>query len=207
VRILCVALLAGCAAAPRPVPLAGPWPTAPGSYEEVYERWTRRGEDRLRLTQTLAVSATLEGAEFRAAYAHERARRLGLSADQEAELVATERAADAEGWEVELLVATSFPELNDLKKTGNKDKGSMWHLALIADDGRHVDPVSVRPDKRHRDDVEAYFPDLQMFYVPYIVKFPRTSADGRPLVEPGAKHLTFEIGGSLGKVQLVWSTE
>jgi hypothetical protein len=197
-------LLAGCAAA-APVPLAAPWPAAPGSYDDIYRRWTRRGEDHNEMVQTIAVSATLEGPEFRAAYARERARRLGLGAAEEAQLIAAEQAAADAGWDVELLVATWRPELNDLRKADKK--GSMWHLALIADDGRRVDPVTIKVDKRHREDVAGYFADLRMFYQPYIVTFPKNGADGQPLAGPATKSLALEVGGSVGQVQLVWSAQ
>ena len=197
-------LLFACASTPPPVSLAGNWPQAAGRYDEAYERWTRRGKDEVDLVQTVAVSATLLAPEFRAAYARERAVRLGLSADEEAQLVAAERSASDEGWEVELLVATSFPVLNDLKKQDKK--GSLWHIALISDDGRQVTPTSVKLDKRQRDDVARYFPDLEPFYLPYRITFPRASADGRPLVGPEAKRLSLEIASALGKVVLVWAT-
>jgi hypothetical protein len=199
-----LALLAGCAGA-TPVPLAAPWPAAPGSYDDVYRRWTRRGEDWRELVQTVAVSATLEGPEFRAAYAHERARRQGLAPPEEAQLAAAEQAAADAGWDVELLVATWRPELNDLRKADKK--GSMWHLALVADDGRRVEPLAVKPDKRHREDIQGYFGDLRNFYLPYLVTFPKNGPDGQPLARPGAKSLALEVGGSVGQIRLVWAAE
>jgi hypothetical protein len=205
VRIAWLLALAGCAGTSTPIVLGAPWPRSPTKYDEAYQKWTRRGVYHLELIQTLAISATLESPEFRAAYAHERSRLLGLSADEEAQLVAAERAAADEAWDVELLVATSKSELNDLRKLDKKS--SMWHVALIADDGRQVEPVSVRPDKRHREDLERWFPDLGMFYQPYIVRFPKAGADGQPLVGPASKRLSLEVGGSLGKVLVVWSSD
>jgi len=203
VKLVMLALVAGCASAPKPAPLTASWPATPAAYDEAYERWTRRAEDHVDLVQTLSVSATLEGPEFRAAYVRERARLLGLAPEEEASLAAAERAAADTAWEVELLVATSKPDLNDLRKQDKK--GSMWHVALIADDGRQVDPISVRADRRLRDDVHRWFPDLGMFYLPYIVKFPKSSADGKPLVAAGARRLALEVAGSMGKVVLVWT--
>jgi len=53
--------------------------------------------------------------------------------------------------------------------------------------------------------VHRWFPDLGMFYLPYIVKFPKSSADGKPLVAAGARRLALEAAGSMGKVVLVWT--
>jgi hypothetical protein len=201
------ALAGACASATAPVPLSATWPErVAGAYDDVYQRWTRRGEDRAELVQTVTVSATLQSAEFRAAYVHERARRLQLPPDEEQRLADAERHALAEGWEVELLVATAKPDWNDLRKHDKpKDgKGSMWRLALVGDGGREVEPLSVKEDRRHRDDVGAYFPDLQPFFQAYVVRFPRTTADGRALVGDGGR-LALKVGGALGQVELVWS--
>lgn len=201
-RLVLLALL-GCGGASA-VPLTAAWPTAASDYDSAYSRWTRRGRDYHELLQTIAISVTLQGAEFQAAYVHERARRLGLPAAQEAELAAAAQVAGEEVWEIELLMATAKPEWNDLRKWQKKD--SMWRLALVGDDGREVEPLSVREDKRRREDVEAYFGDLEAFYHPYIVKFPKLAADGQPLLGAGAgpKKLTFKVGSSVGKVELDW---
>lgn len=203
------ALVAGACAqtVPAVVPLADTWPQPPPRYGDAYDRWTRRGLDRDELSQTIGVSATLESADFRAAYLHERARRLQIPPDEEARLAEAEQKALGDAWELELLVATAKPELNDLRKYGKERQegktGSSWRLALVGDAGREVVPISVVEDRRHREDVHAYFPDLQQFYVPYIVKFPRRTADGQPLVQ-GKGKLTLKVGGALGQVTLVW---
>jgi hypothetical protein len=198
-------VVAGCAGAPQTVPLAGGWPPKVSGYDAAYERWTRRGADYSELLQTLSVSATLQAPDFRAAYAAERSRRLSLTPEEQARLVEAEHAAGDQIWEVQLLMATARPDWNDLRKY---DKHvSMWRLALVADDGREVAPLSVREDKRVRGEIEGWFPDLTNFFQPYIVRFPKNAADGRPLVGPGTKHLMFRIDGSRGRVQLVWDAE
>jgi len=209
--IAAVVLVASCASSPPPpVKLADTWPQAAGVYDDIYQRWTRRGLDRDEMIQTLTVSATLESAEFRAAYVHERAVHLQLPADDEARLAEDERKALADGWDVELLVATAKPEWNDLRNYGKDAKtgklGSMWRIALVGDGGREVTPVTIKQDRRHREDVQHYFPDLKAFYEPYIVHFPKAAADGRPLIGERGK-LALKVGGSLGQVQLVWASD
>jgi uncharacterized protein YukE len=217
-RWLLAAALAVTACASSPAPgvttLASAWPTAtPDSYDDVYQRWTRRGEDFNELVQTVSLSATLHTAEFRAAYLHERARRLLMTSDEEAALAEAEKRALNESWEVELLVATAKPDWNDLHKaarpaTGQPDRagtpGSMWRLALVGDDEREVTPISVLEDRRHREDVQAYFPDMKPFYHAYVVRFPRATADGRQLVGERGK-LALKVGSPVGRVKLEWS--
>ena len=207
-RLLVFLLLAACAPAQlQTVPLGDRWPTTILSYPTEYERWTRRAFDRYDLVQTLTVSATLHGAEFRAAYTRERARRLALSAEDEARLTADEQKAAVDGWEIELLVATAKPEWQDFTRIGSaKMPGSMWHVALIGDDGREVAPTSVKQDKRHRDDIHAYYPDLMPFFQPYVVRFPKATPDGRPLIA-GKGNLALKVGASVGQVTLTWSGE
>ncbi len=207
-RALAFLLLAACAPAHlQTVPLGDSWPKSILPYPSEYERWTRRAADRNDLIQTVTVSATLHGAEFRAAYTHERARRLALSSDEEARLTADEQKAGFDGWEIELLVATAKPEWQDFTKIGSsKSPGSMWRVVLVGDDGREVVPTSVKPDKRHREDIHAYYPDLMPFFQPYVVRFPKATPDGRPLVA-GKGTLALKVGASIGQVTVSWSGE
>lgn len=207
-RFVAFLLLAACAPAHlQSVPLGDGWPTTPLPYPSEYERWTRRATDRNDLIQTVIVSATLHGAEFRAAYTHERARRLALAADEEARLIADEQKAAVDGWEIELLVATAKPEWQDFTRIGSgKVPGSMWRVVLVGDDGREVEPTSVKQDKRHRDDIHAYYTDLLPFYQPYVVRFPKATADGRPLVA-GKGSLALKVGASVGQVTVTWTGE
>ena len=183
------------------------WPSTTLPYSTEYERWTRRGTDWNDLIQTVTVSATLHAAEFRAAYARERARRLVLSAEDEAQLVAAEQKAVGDGWEIELLVATAKPDWQDFSRIGSgKTPGSMWRVVLVGDDGREVAPTSIKQDKRHRDDIHTYYADLMPFFQPYVVRFPKATPDGRPLVA-GKGTLALKIGASIGQVTLSWTGE
>lgn len=204
--VLLVVFVAACTPAQlQTVPLGDGWPTTILPYPSEYERWTRRATNRNDLIQTVIVSATLHGAEFRAAYTHERARRLALGPDEEARLAADEQKAAVDGWEIELLVATAKPEWQDFTRLGSdKPPGSMWRVVLVGDDGREVAPTSVKQDKRHRDDIHAYYPDLIPFFQPYVVRFPKATPDGRPLVA-GRGSLALKVGASIGQVTLTWA--
>jgi hypothetical protein len=198
--LLLTAFLTACgAAAPPRVDLAASWPSSPPSYGDAHKRWTRRAAHSEDWTLIIDAAATLQSPEWRAAYARERTRRLRLGPQAEADLAAAQRAASEGGpIEIELVVATAKPEWNDFKK----GKDSMWRLALSTADGREVEPLSVREDKRPRAEVAAWFPDAKPFYTPYVVTFPRAAADGRSLLD--AKQVTLTIGGGLGTIELVW---
>ena len=189
-RVLLLAL-AACGGVPPHVKLDAPWPAQPPAYDATRDRWTRHAETSEDFVRTVIASATLQSPEWRAAFVHERARRLRLPPDAEARDAETARAADTV--DVELIVATAKPEWNDLHK-GAK---SMWRVALVAD-GREAVPVEVREDKRPRDELAAYVPDLHDFYRPYVVRFPAGS------IAPGTKRVSLKLTAAVGAVELVW---
>lgn len=197
-RFVFLLLLTACASTPPSVALDTGWPQTAPAYGAAHDRWTRRGSHSAQWSRIIHAAATLKSPEWRAAYVRERARRQRLGPEAEAALLTEERAAAEATWEVELVVATAKPDWNDLRKGPQ----SMWRLALAAEDGREVLPTEVREDRRRREEIAAYFPDAKHFYSAYVVKFPKTSTDGRPLA---GKKLTLKIGGALGAVELVWS--
>jgi hypothetical protein len=197
-KALFCALLAACASTPPSVVLDAGWPQTALDYDTAHERWTRRGGHTADFVRIVDAAATLKAPEWRAAYVRERARRQRLGAEAEAALAAEERAAAESSWEVQLVVATAKPDWNDLRKGAQ----SMWRLALATDDGREVLPTEVREDRRRREEIAAYFPDAKPFYSSYVVKFPKASADGRPV---GGKGLTLKMGSALGAVELTWA--
>jgi hypothetical protein len=189
-----------CAGAPQSVKLGAPWPDKPSAYEAAHDRWTRHGSHSADMMQVIDAFATLASPEFRLAYVTERARRTGLPPADADALVAAERAAADDSWEVELVVATGKAAWNDFHKPAR----SMWRVALAGDDGREVVPESVREDKRPRAAIAEYFPDLGPFHRAYIVRFPKVGADGRPLVAGDASRLTLKIGSDLVKIEMSW---
>jgi hypothetical protein len=195
---LAVVAATSCGGAPPRVTLVDAWPSTPPSYDDAHRRWTRRAGHSADFTRVIDAAATLASTEWRAAYARERARRLRLPPDEEARLVAAEQAAAAESWELELIVATARPEWNDLQK----GQASMWRLALVGDDGREVAPLSVAEDRRPRAAIAEYFPDLRPFYRAYVVRFPKTTADGLPLA---GQRLALKVTGTLAALEMVWA--
>jgi len=195
-------ILVGCASAPPPrVDLGAGWPQVAPDYETAHAKWTRRGgysDDWSRIVET---AATLQAPEWRAAYVRERARRLRMGPEAEAELQASQRAETEAVWRVELLVATAKLEWNDLRK----GKDSMWRVALVGAGGVEVPALSIKEDRRPRSEIASYFPDLSHFFNAYTVTFPVMTDDGRPVIDENTKRVVLKVGSAVGAVELVWS--
>jgi hypothetical protein len=126
-----------------------------------------------------------------------------LGERERGELVETQRKELAEAWEVELVVATARIEWNDF----GKGPRSMWRLTLVGDDGREVLPISVKLDRRSREELGVYYPAMKPFYKAYVVRFPRVATDGKPLVRDGSPKIQLKIGSGMGGILLEWSAE
>lgn len=199
--LLALAVLAGCATTTPKVQLAEAWPETVTDYGDAYNKWTRHANHMEEWVQIIDAYATLESTEFRAAQAHEWARRALLPEDDAAKYAAAERADAAEAWQVELVVSTAKYEWNDFRKL--KAGHSMWRVALVGDDGREVLPISIVEDKREREAIRAWFPGMTPFHSAYVIRFPKLGSDGKPLVHDGAR-LVLKIGGPLASVEMSW---
>jgi hypothetical protein len=182
------------------VNVAGGWPEAPAPYDAAHARWTRHDKANADFVQAIDAFATLESPEWRAAYAAERAKRLALPAEDAKKLADEERAAGDKAWEIVLLVSTYKPAWNDL----NKPVRSMWRVALAGDEGREVVATTIREDKRPREVLAQYFPDITEFHRAYIVTFPKTTTEGAPLVSGDGSRLVLKIASAVARVEMVW---
>jgi hypothetical protein len=196
-------LAAACATSTPAVDLSGQWPSRAPAYDDAHERWTRTSRVTDGLDFIMSVDATALAPEFRTAYVAERARRLHLPDAARDQLIADEKAADAEFIEFQILFATGNHPWNDLSTYPR----SMWRVSLIGDDGREVLPEKIEPDKRQRAEIAEYFPGLGSFHKPYRVTFPRNAADGRPLLSAGSKRMKLVVAGSLGTAEMVWTAQ
>jgi hypothetical protein len=198
---LFVLLLAACASSTPSVDLSGEWPPVAPAYDDAHERWTRTARVTDGLDFIMSVDATALAPEFRTAYVAERARRLHLPDPARAQLIADEKAAESEHIEFYLLFATGNHPWNDLSTYPR----SMWRVSLIGDDGREVLPERIEPDKRQRAEIAEYFPGLGSFHKPYLVRFPKNAADGRPVLSPGSRQMKLVVAGSLGTAEMTWT--
>ncbi|MBX3155610.1 MAG: hypothetical protein KF773_06405 [Deltaproteobacteria bacterium] len=197
--VVAVAVAVGAAACrppPPPVSLTGQWPDRVDPYWRVVERWTRTTRLQAEYQQVLQLSAVFKSPEWRAAHAVKDADTRGLVGEARLERLAQARAEDAGPYEVALLVTTWDRRENDL----DRGKRSVWHVVLIDDDGREIEPLEIVRDKRPHFTVRAEFPALDEFATAYVARFPKT----RPLLGPGIRALRLRMSSERGGVQLAW---
>jgi hypothetical protein len=85
-------------------------------------------------------------------------------------------------------------------------RDSVWRIALVID-GEEVLPVDVVRVSRVTQDVRAIYPYMGSFWVQYRARFPRSRADGSPLIRPGTRRVKLVLASSLGKAEMFTSAE
>ncbi len=191
--------LTACAG-PQHVSLAQP-PSAPTSkqYLPMLERWTRRGDVRADFDETLIVAATFRSPEFREAFAShwiDVFRLLPSEAPTARDNITSD---GAEFYEFHLETSTHRWELNDISSVR-----STWRLALQADHQRAVVASSIEHSKARRELDVGFYPYANEFTRGWRVRFPKTLADGTPLIDGGTQLVTLRISGPAGSVDLDW---
>lgn len=182
------------------VRIADEWPERAPRYAATHDRWTRHARIVNGLDYVADLYATLESAEYRAAYVEKRAKLALLPEADRAAMIEEQKKLAAETWQVEVLLATGRTEWNDLQKNAH----SMWRISLVGDDGREALPTSIKPDRRTNEELEVYFRQKTPFYRAYVITFPKLAPDGKPLVE-GNGTLKMKMGSGLGGVLLTWA--
>lgn len=196
-RALGLVVLVACGAAPPPIRLTEDWPqSCGGDYEAITDAYTRRGTMRGQYQEVLQLAATLKAPEWRAAHAARDAEHRNLTADGKAQLCAQAQAEQAGPYEIELMVTTWDRRENDL----DRGKKSVWHVVLVDEQGKEIEPLEILKDKRPPFTVRAEFPALGDFAIAYIVRFPRDEA----LLGPNAHALKLRMTSERGGVELEW---
>jgi hypothetical protein len=197
VLVFAIALVA-CGSAPPPVHLTEDWPTQvnPDRYEDVTAAWTRTAEIRGQYQEVLDLAATFKSPEWRAVHAARDAEFRGLIGEQRNQRLAQAQAEMAGPYEVELMVTTWDRHENDL----DRGKKSVWHVVLIDEQGKEIEPIEVVRDRRPTFTLRSQFPALGDFAVAYVARFPRTE----PLLGPSVRVLRLRISGERGGVEVAW---
>ncbi len=195
-KLAIIALLTAACGGPGPITLTDTWPSKTRDYDDVVRDWTRSGSLVRDLETVIHIDATFESPEWRAAYVAERVRRDALPDSEAAALLAAQKQANTESYEVELLVSTHDTRWNDLQK-GTR---SMWRVALMDDRGNQVTPISIKRERRPDAVVRAWFPTMGDFAEAYTVRFPR-SVD---LMGAGTRALTLRVSGARGAIEVTW---
>jgi hypothetical protein len=194
-------LLVGCAGAPPPVSLADPTrPLTAREYVDELKKWTRSGHLLSDFDAALDVDATFRSPEFRAAYAEKYLKVYRVGPERENKVRGDILSDGADSYEFHVETATHDYDLNDL--VGSK---SVWRVTLVDDQKHEVTPSEVSlVRERKRLDAEFY-PYTTIFSRGWRVRFPRTRADGSPLVGSDTKSLTLRFAGPQGWVDLMWA--
>ena len=194
--LVATVLLAACGSAPPPIRLTEDWHACGGNYRAITESWTRSGVLRGQYQEVLDVAATFKAPDWRAAHAAREAEHRGLDGDASAKLCAQAQADAGGPYEVELLVTTWDRRENDL----DRGKKSVWHVVLVDDSGKEIEPLEIVKDKRPQFTLRAEFPALGDFAVAYVARFARDTA----VLGPNARSIKLRMSSERGGVELAW---
>lgn len=197
--ILCLAAT-GCGASAGPISLTPGWPSQPPDLDDASRAWTREDSIVTSITEGRTVlarlHATFESPEWRAARVARAARRGQLSAAQAEARLAAEKEEAAKEHDFYLLLTTHDARVNDLTK-GDR---SMWRLELRNDKGASVAPISIKKDRRPREEIKSELPQLSDFDQVYVARFPASLK----ILGPDARSFTLVMWSGLGTLELVW---
>src|SRR5207249_3490286 len=102
------------------------------------------------------------------------------------------KAALTDPFEVELLVTTWDRKENDL----DRGKRSVWHVVLLDEQGKEIEPLEIVRDKRPTFTLRAEFPAYGDFATAYVAKFPRASG----VLGPSVKRVRLRMSSERGAV-------
>ena len=190
-------LCAACATTKPVVRLTEDWPATIRDYDDVVADWTRKAQLHAAYQEVCELVATFKSAEWRAAHAAYEADNRGLTGDARAKHIAQARADVAGPYELEVMVTTWDRRENDL----DRGKKSVWRIVLIDEQGQEIEPLEIIKDRRPSYVVRAEFPALGEFAMPYIARFPRTTA----LFGPTAKQLRLRMSSTRGGIEVTWN--
>jgi hypothetical protein len=200
---LAAAALLGCAA-PLVSLSEGPREYVATDYESVLRQWTRT--ERLfalsELDNFLTATATFESWDFRWAYVVRYVQDYRLTIDERKKLL--EKALDETQRRHQFFIAIYGGErrYNDLTKPD-----SAWIVRLIDDTGNETAPEEIQSIRKPNAIERTYFPYNTVYRLPFRIRFPRITADGRPTISPKAKWFGLRFAGAQGNTQLIWQLE
>jgi hypothetical protein len=198
--LLWVAAGAGCASSNLRVSLETPARPPPASeYVDELKKWTRSGHILADFDEALTVNGTFRSPEFRAAYAEKWIKTYFVGPDESARTRERLMSEGADTWEFHVESSAHRWEINDFSS-----KKSIWRLALVDDTGREVTAKDVLATTARRELEMEFYPYANIFSRGWTLRFPKTLADGTPLVRPDTKSVTLRFAGPMGVIDLVW---
>jgi hypothetical protein len=170
-------------------------------YDDQVVHWTRRAEQYEDFLSRIFVYATFRGWSFRQAQIAHRAETERLPDVDVARLRARELAESTAGHDFFMAVHTHDWAWNRLERTGDD---AIWRLRLLNDQGDSVAPLEIQRLGTRDPRYTRLYPHYREFYVGYLVRFPRTTDDGREILRDGIGRFTVRIGGPQAVVDLKW---
>ncbi|MFO0549390.1 MAG: hypothetical protein U0271_13440 [Polyangiaceae bacterium] len=193
------------ACAPTRVSLReGPREYVATDYEDVLDVWTRDG-DLLSLAQLdnlLHTTATYESWEFRWAYVVRYVEDYRLTLEQRKKLLNQTLAETQTGHHFFVAISGGERRFNDLTQPE-----SAWIVRLIDSTGNETAPDEIKAIKRPTPIERTYYPYVTVFHQVFRVRFPRFTADGKPVVSPDAEWFGLRFAGAQGHSELRWEID
>jgi len=194
---LALALGLGACGSVPPVHLDETWPATVPDYGDTTAAWTRQATLRGQFQETVDLRATFKSPDWRASHADRVAEQRGLTGAARDQVLAQAQADMAGPYELELMVTTWDRRENDL----DRGKKSVWHVVLVDEQGREIEPLEIVKDRRPPYVMRAEFPALGDFATAYVARFPRTT----PVLGPSVRTMRLRMSSERGAVELVWA--
>jgi hypothetical protein len=199
--LLLIALLALGACAPPRVDFSETLRVYHASdYTSVRDRWTRQGTLYKGVSSLVFLTATYKSWEWRQAYLATMRDNAALTPTEYQELVAKERAAYNTGHE--FFISVAMPIHRWAANLAAKD--SQWHITLVNSRGEEVHPEKIERFRRVTPNITEFFSYHTTFGEAYVLRFPRTLPDGRPVLDAQPPMAMLRLAGPPGKAELVW---
>lgn len=189
-------VLGACAAPQKPISLVARDDIKPEDYDVILDQWTREDRVYQGLESKLFVFSTFHSPEFRKVFLLRHPDVYGPGSEVARRLALTAPEAD-EAIEFFFSASTTDAKWNDFEK-----ENSIWRVTLTGDDGHPVDGKVVR--LKTTANLRVMYPYITDFARTYAVRFPRTDAEGAPVISSATKQLKLQFASALGRARLVW---
>jgi hypothetical protein len=190
----CLAL--ACATVPPQVGTAPPETHGDQSeqkYQAIFARYSDHSEVYHGMDTEMFAAATFETMPFREA----RVRRQALFQVWPEQKLAAELAQQ----QTEASQANVFffgVHLNDYHFNDFDRSRTIWRIVLVTPNGE-IAPTKVQRIGRANLDMRTYYPYMGEFWDAYELDFPKTDANGQPVIPPGLDTVTLRVASTLGK--------
>lgn len=197
-ELLVLSLLLGGCASGEPLRLTPRNGLTADDYGDVLDQWTRHDEVYNALESIMFVHVTFHSPEFRKAFLLRFPDVYGPGSEAASRLTLTNPSAEL-FHEFFVSVYTSDIRWNDFAK----GEESIWRITLVGEDGESV-PAAVERVKPTAN-IKEFYPFITNFARTYLVRFPLTGVEGKPLITGSTSKFSLRIASAIGKAEMEWS--